>query len=91
VKLHRDLQPNEAWSEQISVRKEYRKRGLAADIRYVTFRELQSRGIARLYGATLTGNTASLKLARRAGFTEIEEICYRSILGHTTWQQRKID
>jgi RimJ/RimL family protein N-acetyltransferase len=89
VQLHRQLGVDEAWSEQISVRKEYRKRGLAADIRYATFGELQSRGIARLYGATLTGNTASLRLARRVGFAEVEEIRYRSICGYRTWRHRK--
>jgi GNAT superfamily N-acetyltransferase len=89
VKLHKQLQPDEAWSEQISVGKEYRRQGLAANIRYCTFRELQSRGIARLYGATLVSNSASLKLARRVGFRDIEEIQYRSILGHRTWQYRK--
>jgi len=90
VKLHKQLQPDEAWSEQISVGKEYRKQGLAANIRYCIFRELQSRGIARLYGATLVSNSASLKLARRVGFRDIEEIQYRSIFGHRTWQYRKI-
>ena len=90
VKLHKHLQQDEAWSEQISVSREYRKQGLAANIRYFTFRELQSRGIVRLYGGTLTSNTVSLKLARRVGFREIEEIDYRSIIGHKTWHYRKI-
>ncbi len=45
VKLCKHLQPDKAWSEQISVSKEYRKQGLAAKIRYFTFGDCSPRGL----------------------------------------------
>jgi hypothetical protein len=90
VRLHKRLQPGEAWSEQITVAHEYRKKKLAADIRYVTFQHLQERGVAKLYGAALISNTASLYLAQRVGFRYIEDIHYVNLFGYKIRKYRRI-
>lgn len=90
VRLHRSLNEGEAWSEQITVAKDFRNKKLASDIRFFTFQQLQKKGIAKLYGATLTNNMASLNLARKVGFQDIEDIHYFNILGYKTWKYRKI-
>ncbi len=90
VKLHKRLQPGEAWSEQITVAKDYRNKKLASDIRYFTFQQLQERGIANSMVRRLISNTASLHLAQRVGFRYIEDIHYFNLFGYKTWKYRKI-
>jgi hypothetical protein len=90
MKLHKSLNSYEAWSEQITVAKNFRKKKLATDIRYFTLQQLQKRGIAQLYGATQISNTASLHLAQKVGFRYIEDIHYFNLLGYKTWKYRKI-
>lgn len=80
LNLKRRLRPHEAWSEQITVMKEYRKRGLASALRRLAFSELQQRGIRKLYGGALTSNIPSLKLAKRVGFRFITIVDYRRVL-----------
>jgi GNAT superfamily N-acetyltransferase len=83
VKLGRRFRHDEAWSEQIAVVKDFRKKGLGANLRYRIFRELRERGVRMFYGGALAGNLASLKLARRVGFKEFVDIRYTRILGWT--------
>lgn len=85
VKVERRFHPNEAWSEQITVSKDFRGRGLATLLRYHTFDELKRRGIKRLYGGTLPSNTANLKLSRKVGFKEIADIHYVKKLNTESW------
>lgn len=84
------LDGTEAWSDQISVKKEYRKSGIATNLRYFAFGELKRRGVKRFYGGALLGNEASLKLARKTGFKEIADIHFQKILGYKKWQQSEV-
>ena len=81
LKMTKKLREGEAWSEQITVLKSYRRRNLASDIRSQVFNELKRKGFRELYGGTLRSNNASLGLARKVGFKEITDVHYRSILG----------
>lgn len=90
VNLTRKLRPHCAWSEHIAVGKEYRKAGLGAQLRFRIFRELERRGVRRLYGGTLVSNTASLNLARSVGFEEIADIHYRKFLYHEKWRYKRV-
>ncbi len=81
VRQDRMLQEDEAWSEQITVRRAYRRRGLGTALRYRTFQELNLRGIRWLYGGTLPANAGSLAFTRKLGFREVEDIHYRRVLG----------
>jgi GNAT superfamily N-acetyltransferase len=91
VEMNKQLKPDEAWSEQITVHKDYRKRGLASEIRNQVFNVLQQRGIKRFYGAALVNNTGSLKLAARVGFTELKDIHFYKVLGHRIWKYKGLD
>lgn len=81
---------NEAWSEQITVLSNYRNNGLGLSLRHNIFKELKRLGIKRLYGGTLTNNSAALALARRAGFHEIYDLHYQKIFTRKSWQFWKL-
>jgi GNAT superfamily N-acetyltransferase len=91
VEMNKQLKPDEAWSEQITVKKDYRKRGLASEIRHQVFNVLKQQGIKRLYGAALVENTGSLKLAARVGFTELKDIYFYKVLGRRIWKHKGLD
>ncbi|MGA2989424.1 MAG: GNAT family N-acetyltransferase [Candidatus Korobacteraceae bacterium] len=90
VRLGKRFRHDEAWSEQIAVVKDLRKKGLGANLRYRIFRELRERGFRMLYGGALAENIASLKLARRVGFQEFVDIRYIRILGWTGRQYERV-
>jgi GNAT superfamily N-acetyltransferase len=90
VNLTRKLRTDCAWSEHIAVRKEYRRAGLGAQLRFRIFRELERRGVRRLYGGTLVSNAASLSLARSVGFEEIADIHYSKFLSHEKWRYKRV-
>lgn len=90
VEMTRMFRNNEAWSEQITVNRDYRGRGLATILRLAVFAILKERGIKRFYGGTLPLNTANLKLSRKVGFQEIADIKYRRILNNKTWLFKRI-
>ena len=76
VNMKRVFRNRHAWSEQITVNKNYRGKGLGTDLRYKMFEELQLRGYKKFYGGTLSNNEANLKLTRKVGFKEIADIEY---------------
>lgn len=90
VDKKRVFRKRHAWSEQIAVHKDFRQRGLGAELRYRIFEELKRRGFKRLYGGALTSNIASLKLARKVGFREIIDIQYSRVLGRNFWRYKKV-
>lgn len=85
IHLNRRFRRDEAWSEQISVSKNFRKKGLGAELRYRIFEELRKRGYRKLYGGALIDNAPSLKLARRVGFQEFVDVHYTRVLGRSKW------
>ena len=87
----RRFRDNEAWSEQISVNRNYRKRGLASSLRLTIFSVLRARGINRFYGGTLPGNKANLRLCRNVGLEVIADIKYRKCLHSRNWKTTRID
>jgi GNAT superfamily N-acetyltransferase len=89
VNLQRKLRQGDAWSEHIAVKKEFRRTGLGSQLRYRIFEELRKRGFRKLYGGTLRSNTASLKLTRSVGFTEIGDIHYRKLFSFEKWRYER--
>ncbi len=79
VHFKRKLRTHEAWSEQISVHKNYRGQKLASNLRIRMFLLLKERGITKFYGGAQISNTASLNLAKRVGFKEIATIQYKKL------------
>ena len=90
IKQKRILKEFEAWSDQISVKKKYRRSGIATELRNFAFLELKIRGIKKLYGGTLLKNTASLRLARKTGFKEITDVHFLNVLGHKKWEYYEV-
>jgi GNAT superfamily N-acetyltransferase len=90
VNLTRKLRMDCAWSEHIAVRKEYRRAGVGAQLRFRIFHELERRGVRRLYGGTLVSNAASLSLARSVGFEEIADIHYCKFFSHEKWLYKRV-
>ncbi len=72
----RNLKPRQAFSEQITVNRDFRGKGLATAIRREVFRHLKDIGIQTVYGGTNVTNIANLKLSRKVGFREIATIAY---------------
>jgi GNAT superfamily N-acetyltransferase len=79
----------EAWSEQITVHKDHRKKGLASELRYRIFDVLKKRGVKILYGGALHDNVVSLKLADKVGFKIVAEIDLVKIFGKKSWHYSK--
>ena len=90
VNMTRKFRDNEAWSEQITVSKNFRGRGLAATLRLTVFDVLKDRGVNRFYGGTLPLNLANRKLSKKVGFREIADIRYRRFLNKKTWAFKRI-
>jgi len=90
ISMEKTFRENACWSDHIAVRKDYRQRGLATELRYRVFRELRARGIRYFYGGTLPDNIASLSLVRRVGFSEFVDVSYENILGVKTWRYRRL-
>lgn len=90
VKTKRTFRSHEAWSEQITVHKDYRGMGLATILRLQAFLELGNRGIRKFYGGTLPSNITNRKLSKKVGFREIADIHYRKVLGSTSWCVKRV-
>lgn len=91
LQWERPLDPEEAWSEQITVNRSYRRKGLGRKLRYQMFRELRNIGKKRFCGGALVSNTASLRLARGSGFREVEDIQFKKILWQKSWLHHEVN
>jgi GNAT superfamily N-acetyltransferase len=85
LKMNKTLKNDEAWSDQITIKREYRRNGLGIQLRYRIFNELKKRGIKRFWGASLALNKSNLELAGKAGFEVLMDIRYVKILGFKNW------
>ena len=90
LNMRKRLRPGQAWSEQISVRKDYRKQGLASALRFRVFSELHRRSFRALYGGALLSNIASLKTAQKVGFRFIADARYLKVLNRECRRYRRI-
>lgn len=80
IYFRKKLRPRTAWSEQITVHKNYRGKRLASTLRARMFEVLKKRGIRKFYGGAQVANIASLKLTRKVGFVEFADMQYRKVL-----------
>jgi len=65
LKLQVILRPYEAWGEQITIKKKYRRKGLATELKNRIYIVLKERGIKTIYGHAAIFNNASLKSAEK--------------------------
>jgi hypothetical protein len=82
LKIKVDMRSDEAWSEQISVKKEYRKKGIANEMRKATYKILKQKRIVKLYGHRAGYNYASKMSASKFTKNEILYAQYNKILRH---------
>lgn len=90
VQLRKVLRRGIAWSEHIAVRKEYRRAGLASQLRYALFDELRQRGIRILYAGALPSNVASTRMQEAVGLRPFVQVHYRRILFFQSWSYQRI-
>ena len=90
LNMRKRLRADQAWSEQITVDKAYRKQGLASALRYRVFSELQKRGFRSLYGGALASNIPSLKSAQKVGFRFIADVRYQKLLNRERRIYRRV-
>lgn len=70
--LHcRYLPDNSGWLEGLRVHPDYRRKGVATQINREALKFLKKRGINVIRGAIFEGNTASINLTKKLGFTLI--------------------
>jgi GNAT superfamily N-acetyltransferase len=86
LKIRVYMKNDEAWSEQISVKKEFRKMGIANEMRKIIYEILKKRGICKLYGHRADYNHASKMSARKFTKNEITFAKYVKLL-----RQEKIE
>jgi len=79
--VYLNLADTDAWSEQITVSLEYRRGGLASDLRHLMFAHLVERGYKKLIGGYVPFNVKSGLLAKKLGFVETEKLTLVRILG----------
>jgi len=90
LRLRVITQSDEAWSEQISVHKDYRRRGLASELRARFYKELERRGVKALYGHRQEFNVASKRSARNYTARQLVKTEYRKVFGHNRLRYEKL-
>jgi len=90
VELKKKFRKNQAWSEQISVKKEYRKKGLGSILRYKMFNELKARGNKALYGSTMTDNISNIELSKKVGFEIFAKISFKRVFNSKKYKFEKV-
>jgi hypothetical protein len=79
LKLRIVTKPNESWSEQISIFKDFRKKGLANQLRTEFYHELNKLGIKALYGHRQVWNIASKMSAQKYTYRKLVKADYIKI------------
>jgi len=73
------LKDDEAFGEQVTVQKKYRRQGVSLEIRSVAYMELKKRGIKKIYSTALANNFGSLKSIKRGGGKRIGQLIYQNV------------
>lgn len=86
-----NLSESAAWSEQISVSKQYWNRGIAVDIRNIMFQHLKQKGHTKFIGGCLELNSKARMLAKKLGFVEREMIAYTRVVKWKKYSSQPLD
>ena len=90
LKLKVTLRLNEAWGEQITIHKSYRRKGLAAELKNRIYIELKERGINTIYAAAAVYNKATLKSAEKFSFNQLVKVQYLKIFNSKRLRYSKL-
>ena len=90
VELNKNFRKNQAWSEQITVSKNYRKQGLGSILRYKMFNELKNRGYKSIYGGTMWDNWSNIELSKKVGFEIFVKISFKRLINNKRYIYHRI-
>ncbi len=90
LKLRVITKQDEAWSEQITIHKDFRRKGLANQLRTKFYNELKNMGVKALYGHRQGWNIASKMSAQKYTYTELVKADYIKILNIHRFRYAKL-
>lgn len=90
VELDKKFRADQAWSEQITVSKDYRNQGLGSILRYKMFNELKKRGYRSLYGGTMWDNWSNIELSKKVGFQIFVKIKFKRLFNRKKYFYERI-
>ena len=90
VEIRKNFKKHQAWSEQITVSKNYRKQGLGSILRYKMFNELKARGYKCLYGGTMWDNWSNIELSKKVGFEIFLKISFKRLFNNKKYIYHRI-
>jgi len=90
IEVNRKFRVDQAWSEQITVSKDYRKHGLGSILRYKMFNELKKRGYRSLYGGTMWDNWSNIELSKKVGFEIFVKVCFKRLFNNKKYTYHRI-
>jgi GNAT superfamily N-acetyltransferase len=79
IEMDKRFRGNQAWSEQITVSKDYRSQGLGSILRFKMFNELKRRGYKSLYGGTMWDNWSNIELSKKVGFEIFVKVKFKRL------------
>ena len=90
LELKKKFRKDQAWSEQITVSKDYRKQGLGSILRYKMFNELKNRGYRVLYGGTMWDNWSNIELSKKVGFEIFVKVSLKRVFNNKKYTYHRI-
>lgn len=90
LKLRVITKPDEAWSEQITIHKDFRREGLANQLRTKFYNELKKMRVKALYGHRQGWNIASKMSAQKYTYKELVKADYIKILNIKRFRYAKL-
>jgi ribosomal protein S18 acetylase RimI-like enzyme len=90
LELNKKFRKDQAWSEQITVSKDYRKHGLGSILRYKMFNELKKRGYRSLYGGTMWDNWSNIELSKKVGFEIFVKVSFKRLFNNKKYTYYRI-
>lgn len=90
LELNKKFRKDQAWSEQITVSKDYRKQGLGSILRYKMFNELKNRGYKALYGGTMWDNWSNIELSKKVGFEIFVKVSLKRVFNNKKYTYHRI-
>ena len=90
LKLRVITSNSEAWSEQITIHKDFRRKGLGTELRSKFYSELKNRGVIALYGHRQEWNIASKRSVRKYTSKELVKAEYTKIFNFERLRYTKL-
>jgi len=90
LKMKVIIEPCEAWGEQVTIKKKYRRNGLATELKSKIYSEFKKSGIKTVYGHAALYNKASLKSAEKFKTQHLAVVQYLRYLNYRILKIRKL-